>query len=250
MGGLAVEFHRHAELPVKVVEVLRAGAGDYPGLTPGGRQPVGALDVADIAALQVRLNSLIDLTECVEDLASPAHPATCGHRCSQPSGGGEAPAGGAAQPAVGLIEPGCDRYQVQGGLLDASPGRQQDRVACCRDLCRSVDHYAGYRPWMASGRHRDVNESAGLVGQQGKFGRGVMAERRIRAGSQQRRGQLGLPWHRTRERRIHAPVLLSPSSNAQLVVDDRFGNAVADGLAAADDAALAWPPGRGSRLRE
>jgi hypothetical protein len=102
-----------------------------------------------------------------------------------------------------------------------------------------VDHHACHRFWMTVQWNADVNTRAWLIGKPGHLGRGLVTEGSVWASAEQGRGELRFAWRRAGEGGVHAPVESLPAGTSQLVVDRRSIDAVSDGLAARDNAALA-----------
>jgi len=76
----SIEFDSQRELVEEVVQISRPQALPLPNLAPWPGQTMGAFNVSQIAALQVRENSFGDLFECHQDIGPPAQPRPAG-RC-------------------------------------------------------------------------------------------------------------------------------------------------------------------------
>src|SRR5262249_12378710 len=138
MRGLAVQFDAD---PVLLQEVVQVDAAPAPGdtcLATSAGQPMGPLDVADVAYFQHRVCTAMAVAEGFPQAVAPAQLGSQVHGSKQPARRREPGSARLAEPAKGNVEGRGGLGQVQDGLLDPGPRGHASGMPCLIQPQRSV----------------------------------------------------------------------------------------------------------------
>ena len=131
--GLAVEFNDHCVLLIAGVAINPASALRRAYLPFRLRQPVSALHVTHVPALEHRMRTIGDIPQREVDLAAPARPGSQPEALAQQERRGQPPLAGSRYKRDDVVEGECPLDKIEHGLVDHGAGREQPRVACLKD---------------------------------------------------------------------------------------------------------------------
>jgi len=162
---------------------------------------MGALNISQIAALQIRKDSFGDLFECDKDICSPPQPWPAGHCPAKLIHRDEPSSACRAEPAECNVEIICQVDEIENGLLDPRSWRSPRGMPCCQTSHRAVHDDTGEtlaklrrrepHPLLPGNRHmKDIRRS---IDHTVELGSGEVAQRRRRPTAQNSSPERALP---------------------------------------------------------
>jgi hypothetical protein len=169
--------------------------------------------------LEVGSNAFGRVVQAGGELGPPEHSATRGHGPLEPLGCGQTLPGGAKQPGDRVVDGAGRGREIQHGLLDPGPRRQQDRMASRPGPVEPVHDGARDGLGAAVRWHDDVYRFARVLGQAGQPRCRAVAEHGIGPGAQYDRRQPGVPARLAAEGRVHAVLKTLPAAGTHQAID-------------------------------